>query len=302
MLNQVAPDTETDASEVDDQLSISGVQVPVNVSPAARTGSPNRHLAEDTAPGQWASTLTLLGGLWVFAIRFFRALIRPPYEFKEIVRQLHALGFRSLSLVTVVGVVIGGVLTMQSRPTMMKFGAEAFIPAMVAISIMRELSPVLISVILCGRVGAGIGAELGSMRASEQIDAMDVAALDPFKYLVFTRVVACMIALPLLTIYADLLGLFGSWFVEKIESGMSLSLFINSIVYSVSFSDYLPGIAKTIFFGFIIGIVGCYEGYNSMGGTEGVGKSATDAAVTSSLIIIVLDVVFVKLTLMLWPL
>jgi phospholipid/cholesterol/gamma-HCH transport system permease protein len=247
------------------------------------------------------SGLVLLGGLWLFSIRFIKTLGRPPYEFREIVRQLYATGYRSLSLVTVVGVVIGAVLTMQSRPTMIKFGAEAFIPAMVAISVMRELSPVLISVILAGRVGAGIGAELGSMRVGEQIDAMDVAALDPYKLLVFTRVVACMIALPVLTIYADFLALIGSWLIEKVESGMTISHFITSVVHSVAYSDYIPGIIKTIFFGFTIGIVGCYEGYHSTGGTEGVGKSATDAAVTSSLLIIILDVLFVKITFMLWP-
>ncbi len=255
----------------------------------------------ESSPRVWGTSLIHLGGLWKFGMRFFRALSRPPYEFKEIIRQLNVIGFRSLSLVSVVGVVIGAVLTMQSRPVMIKFGAEAFIPAMVAISVMRELSPVLISVILGGRVGAGIGAELGSMRASEQIDAMDVAALDPYKYLVFTRVVACMIALPLLCIYADFLALIGSWIVERVEAGMSVNLFVNSVVSSVEFSDYLPGVAKTIFFGFTIGVVGCYEGYNSTGGTEGVGKSATDAAVTSSLLIILLDVLFVKLTLMIWP-
>ncbi|HEY3874143.1 MAG TPA: ABC transporter permease [Candidatus Kapabacteria bacterium] len=258
--------------------------------------------AADTSSSKKRSGgLALLGGLWLFSVRFVRTLARPPYEFKEIVRQIYASGFRSISLVTVVGVVIGAVLTMQSRPTMIEFGAEAFIPAMVAIGVMRELSPVIISIILAGRIAAGIGAELGSMRASEQIDAMDVAALDPFKLLVFTRVVACMIVLPALTIYADFLALGGSWVVEKIEAGMTVNHFITSVVRSIAFSDYLPGVAKTIFFGFIIGIVGCYEGYNSTGGTEGVGKSATDAVVTSSLLIIVLDVVFVKITLMLWP-
>ncbi len=262
---------------------------------------PTRPAAETPASKRWTSGLIKLGGLWVFSVRFIKTLGHPPYEFREIVRQLYATGYRSLSLVTVVGVVIGAVLTMQSRPTMIKFGAEAFIPAMVAISVMRELSPVLISVILAGRMGAGIGAELGSMRASEQIDAMDVAALDPYKLLVFTRVIACMIALPVLTIYADFLALGGSWLIEKIESGMTISHFITSVVHSVAFSDYLPGVAKTIFFGFTIGIVGCYEGYHSSGGTEGVGKSATDAAVTSSLLIILLDVLFVKITFILWP-
>lgn len=248
----------------------------------------------------WKSSLILLGGLGLFSVRFFRGLLHPPYEFKEIIRQIHAIGYRSLPLVTVVGVVVGAVLTMQSRPTMQKFGAEGFIPAMVAISVMRELSPVLISIIIGGRVGAGIGAEIGSMRVTEQIDAMDVAALDPYKYLVFTRIAACMIALPLLCTYADFLALVGSWFVERLDSHMSISLFVGKVTDTVAFSDFLPGIGKTIFFGFTIGLVGCYEGYNSQGGTEGVGKSATDAAVTSSLLIILLDVLFVKITLMLW--
>ncbi len=264
-------------------------------------GAPLSSMGDARSVPQKGSGLVLLGGLWLFAIRFVKTLGRPPYEFREVVRQLYATGYRSLSLVTVVGVVIGAVLTMQSRPTMIKFGAEAFIPAMVAISVMRELSPVLISVILAGRVGAGIGAELGSMRVGEQIDAMDVAALDPYKLLVFTRVLACMIALPVLTIYADFLALIGSWLIEKVEAGMTISHFITRVVQSVEFTDYLPGVVKTIFFGFTIGIVGCYEGYHSSGGTEGVGKSATDAAVTSSLLIILLDVVFVKLTFMLWP-
>jgi len=249
----------------------------------------------------WRSSLTLLGGLANFSGRFFTTSIRPPYEFRQIVQQLYSIGYRSLSLVSVVGLVIGAVLTMQSRPTMQKFGAEAFIPAMVAISVMRELSPVLISVIMAGRVAAGIGAELGSMRASEQIDAMDVAALDPFRYLVFTRIVACMIALPILTIYSDFLALLGSFLVQKIDAGTSLNLFVTSVMNSVRFSDFVPGVLKTIFFGFTIGVVGCYEGYNSKGGTEGVGKAATDAVVTSSLLIILQDVVFVKITLMLWP-
>ena len=286
------PETEIHLSAPAALSNVAGDEQP---KPLAASGTKAK-----AGSGLWAGWLTLLGGLWLFAARFFKTLMRPPYEFREIIRQLNAIGFRSMSLVTVVGVVIGAVLTMQSRPTMLKFGAEAFLPVMVAVSVIRELAPVMVSVILCGRVGARIAAELGSMRATEQIDAMDVAALDPYKFLVFTRIVACMIALPLLTIYADFLSLIGSWMVEKLYSGMSIGLFINSVQSGVDFSDYLPGVAKTIFFGFTIGVVGCFEGYNSTGGTEGVGKSATDAAVTSSLLIILLDVLFVKLTLMLW--
>lgn len=237
-----------------------------------------------------------IGALAQFAGRFFIEVFRPPLETKEIVKQTFDVGVRSFKLVAVVAIVIGAVLTMQSRPTMIKFGAESFVPAMVAVSVLRELSPVLISVIVAGRVAAGIGAELGSMRVTEQIDAMEVAALNPYKYLVVTRVIACMIALPLLTIYGDFLALLGSYLVQQIEAGMSLALFYNSVMSTVNFSDFLPGVIKTIFFGFIIGLVGCYEGFHSEGGTEGVGRSATDAVVISSLLILIVDVLAVKVT------
>lgn len=244
--------------------------------------------------------LTKVGGIGRFAGRFFVKVFQPPIELKETVKQLNDIGVRSFALVAVVAIVIGAVLTMQSRPIMVKFGAEAFVPAMVAVSVLRELSPVVVSLIVAGRVAAGIGAELGSMRVTEQIDAMEVSALDPFQYLVTTRVIACMIALPLLTVYADLIALIGSSIVQKIESGMSFRLYYNSVMNSISFVDFLPGIVKTIIFGFVIGIVGCYEGFNSKGGTEGVGRSATDAAVISSLLILIVDMFVVKITVMIF--
>ncbi len=244
--------------------------------------------------------LTKIGGIGRFAGRFFIKVFRPPIELKETVKQIYDVGVRSFALVAVVAIVIGAVLTMQSRPIMVKFGAEAFVPAMVAVSTLRELSPVIVSLIVAGRVAAGIGAELGSMRVTEQIDAMEVAALDPFQYLVTTRVIACMVALPLLTMYADVIALLGSATVQKIESGMSLRLYYNSVMNSISFVDFLPGLTKTIIFGFVIGIVGCYEGFNSKGGTEGVGRSATDAAVISSLLILITDMFVVKITVLLF--
>lgn len=237
-----------------------------------------------------------VGALALFGGKFFVEVFRPPLEVKEIIKQTFDIGVRSFRLVAVVAVVIGAVLTMQSRPTMIKFGAEAFVPAMVAVSVLRELSPVLISVIVAGRVAAGIGAELGSMKVTEQIDAMEVAALNPYKYLVVTRIVACMIALPLLTIYGDFIALFGSYLVQQIEAGMSPILFYNSVMSSVGFTDFVPGVLKTIVFGYIIGLVGCYEGFHSEGGTEGVGRSATDAVVVSSLLILIVDVLAVKVT------
>ena len=242
------------------------------------------------------NVLSNIGALSQFAGKFFIEVFRPPLEVKEIVKQTFDVGVRSFKLVAVVALVIGAVLTMQSRPTMIKFGAESFVPAMVAVSVLRELSPVLISVIVAGRVAAGMGAELGSMRVTEQIDAMEVAALNPYKYLVVTRVLACMIALPLLTIYGDFISLVGSFIVQYIEAQMSLQLFYNSVMSSIGFVDFLPGVIKTIVFGFIIGLVGCYEGFHSEGGTEGVGRSATDAVVVSSLLILIVDVLAVKVT------
>ena len=242
------------------------------------------------------SLLGRVGGVAQFAFRFFRSVFRSRLETKETIKQTYDIGVRSFGLVAVVAIVIGAVLTMQSRPTMLKFGAEAFVPAMVAVSVLRELSPVLVSVIVAGRVAAGIGAELGSMRVTEQIDAMEVSALDPVNYLVVPRVIACMIALPLLTVYADVISLFGSAIVQQIEAGMSWELFYNSVLARVSFVDFGPGVIKTILFGFIIGIVGCYEGFNSKGGTEGVGRSATDAVVISSLLILISDMLVVKAT------
>jgi phospholipid/cholesterol/gamma-HCH transport system permease protein len=243
-----------------------------------------------------------VGALAHFAAMFFREIFHRPFETREIIKQTFEIGARSFRLVAVVAIVIGAVLTMQSRPTMIKFGAEAFVPAMVAVSVLRELSPVLISVIVAGRVAAGIGAELGSMRVTEQIDAMEVSALNPYKLLVVTRIVACMIALPLLTVYGDFIALFGSYLVQRIEAGMSLTLFYNTVMSSINFSDFFPGIAKTVLFGFIIGLVGCYEGFNSKGGTEGVGRSATDAVVVSSLMILISDVLAVKVTIFLFDL
>jgi phospholipid/cholesterol/gamma-HCH transport system permease protein len=240
--------------------------------------------------------LERIGGLAIFSARFFSALFRPPFETKELIKQTYEVGVRSLGLVAVVSIVIGAVLTMQSRPSMIKFGAEAYVPAMVAVSVLRELSPVLISIIVAGRVSAGFGAELGSMRVTEQIDAMEVAALDPFNYLVVTRVLACMIALPVLTVYADFLAIFGSYLVQNIEAGMNGALFYHSLMGSLQFVDFVPGVLKTISFGFIVGIVGCFEGYTSEGGTEGVGRSATNAVVLSSLLIILADMLAVKVT------
>lgn len=211
------------------------------------------------------------------------------------------LGVKTLPIVSVTGFIIGVVLALQSQPIMARFGAESFLPAMVSLSVVRELGPVITALIFAGRVSSGIGAELGSMRVTEQIDAMEVSAIDPFRYLVVTRVVACAVIMPMLTLYVVFLAIFGGWLAMILSQSMSLQLYVVSVVEAIKFGDIIPGIGKTFFFGFIVGIVGAYKGYNAEKGTEGVGKASTTSVVLSSLLILVTDTVLVKITLWLWP-
>ncbi|MCX6133852.1 MAG: ABC transporter permease [Ignavibacteriales bacterium] len=241
------------------------------------------------------------GSLTVFSARFFPAVVLPPYELGEVGRHLDELGSRSLPLAGITGFIVGLIIAMQTRPTLFRFGADSFLPAMVAISFVRELGPVITALIVAGRVSSGIGAELGSMRVTEQIDAMEVSGIDPYKYLVVTRVLACIILQPLLTAIVNSVGLFGAYVAVAIESSMSWRLYWDSVIQSLSFADVIPGLAKTAIFGFIIGIVGCHQGYHAEGGTVGVGKAATTAVVLSSMLIIFVDMILVKLTVMLWP-
>jgi len=211
------------------------------------------------------------------------------------------LGVKTLPIVSVTGFIIGVVLALQSQPIMARFGAESFLPAMVSLSVVRELGPVITALIFAGRVSSGIGAELGSMRVTEQIDAMEVSAIDPFRFLVVTRVVACSLILPVLTLYVVFLAIFGGYLAMILSQSMSLQLYVVSVVEAIRFGDIIPGIGKTFFFGFIVGIVGAYKGYNADKGTEGVGKASTTSVVLASLLILVTDTILVKITLMIWP-
>jgi phospholipid/cholesterol/gamma-HCH transport system permease protein len=241
------------------------------------------------------------GSLTVFSARFFPSVLIPPYELGEVGRHLDELGSRSLPLAGITGFIVGLIIAMQTRPTLFRFGADSFLPAMVAISFVRELGPVITALIVAGRVSSGIGAELGSMRVTEQIDAMEVSGIDPYKFLVVTRVLACVILQPLLTAIVNSVGLFGSYVAVAIESNMSWRLYWDSVVQSLTFADLIPGLAKTAIFGFIIGIVGCHQGYHAEGGTVGVGKASTTAVVLSSMLIIFVDMILVKLTVVIWP-
>lgn len=241
-----------------------------------------------------------VAGLFTFSVEFFKNVFIPPYEFSEIKKHMDELGVKTLPIVSVTGFIIGLVLAMQSQPVLVRFGAESFLPSMVALSVVRELGPVITALIFAGRVSSGIGAELGSMRVTEQIDAMEVSAIHPFKFLVVTRILACTLILPMLTVYVIFLAVFGGYLASLLLQNMNLSLYMNSVVQSIQFSDLVPGIAKTFVFGYIVGLVGAYKGFNAENGTVGVGKASTSSVVISSLLILLVDMVLVRITLWLW--
>lgn len=228
-----------------------------------------------------------------FAGRFFKEVFKPPYEFRELLRQAYEIGWNSLPLVGLTGFIMGLVLTLQTRPTLVEFGAESWMPSMVGIAIIREIGPVITALICAGRVGSSIGAELGSMKVTEQIDAMEVSGTNPFKYLVITRVVAATLMLPILVIMADAIALFGSFLVENVKGAVSFELYFNQVFQFLNFGDLIPSISKSFFFGFAIGLVGCYKGYYSKKGTEGVGKAANTAVVVTSVLVFIIDFIAV---------
>lgn len=240
------------------------------------------------------------GGLGAFAGRFFRRFFRRPFEFRELIRQMDDVGTKSMTLVGITGLAIGVVMAMQSRGTLARFGAEAVLPNMLALTVIKEIGPVITSLVLAGRLGAGFAAELGSMKVTEQIDAMEAAALKPFHYLVVTRVLACIIMFPILTILVDGLALFGGYLESYFTSGMNWRVFVDSAFMTIRFADFTVDTMKTSIFGFIVGIVACYRGYSVRGGTREVGQAAMQAVVLSSLLILIADVIVVRLSIMIF--
>src|SRR5690625_5009047 len=234
-----------------------------------------------------------IGDMAFFAKRFFKELFSPPFEFRELLRQCYNIGNRSLFLVVVTGFILGLVFTLQSRPTLMEFGAESWMPSMVSLSIVREIGPVIIALICAGRIGSGIGAELGSMRVTEQIDAMEVSGTNPFKYLVVTRILAVTLMLPLLVIVGDAIALLGSAIVENLKGEVSFLLYFNKVFSDLKFSDVLPVTVKTVFFGFDIGLVGCYKGYYCKKGRAGPCEASNSAVVYSSMLLFIIDFIAV---------
>lgn len=235
------------------------------------------------------SFLAEIGELAYFSGRFFKEVFKPPFEFKELLKQCYQIGNKSLVLVGVTGFIIGMVLTLQTRPTLIEFGAVSWMPKMVSIAIIREIGPVLTALICAGRIASGIGAELGSMRVTEQIDAMEVSGTNPFKFLVITRVAAATLMLPLLVIIGDAIALYGSYLIENIKGDVSFLLYFNMVFNALSFGDIVPATIKSFFFGFAIGIVGCFKGYYCKKGTAGVGKAANSAVVFTSMLLFFID-------------
>ena len=245
--------------------------------------------------------LQVVGEAAQFAARVVVEALRPPYEVRETVRHVFELGCRSVPLIATSGFAVGVVLSMHTRASLARFGAEALIPAGLAIALVRETGPLTAGLLLSGRIGAGIGAELGAMKVTEQIDALEASAVDSFRYLVVTRVVACVLALPLLTTLMNVTGILGGYAAETMITGMPLETYFREAFTAIEFSDLIPATLKTTVFGFIIGSVASYLGINTTRGTEGVGQASTQSVVMSSILLIVANVVLVRLIFFFYP-
>lgn len=239
--------------------------------------------------------LSELAKIHFFVMRFFKELFIPPYEFKEIIRQCYEIGWKSLPLISLTGFVTGFVFTNQSRPSLSEFGATSWLPALISIAIIRALAPLVTALIASGKVGSQIGAELGSMRVTEQIDAMEVSGTNPYKFLVVSRVLATTITIPILSFYTALVGLLGAFLSVSKNENTSFAIYFTQVFEAVSFLDVFSLVLKAVVFGFTIGIVGCYQGYHSSNGTEGVGKAANWSVVMSMFLIFMEELLIVQI-------
>ena len=247
------------------------------------------------------SVLEWFGELGMFIWQVLRSTFRRPLEGRELLRQLDEVGSKSLPMVAMAGAAIGAVLALESRHSLVQFGAKSMLPAAVVFSIIYETGPVITGLVVCGRVGAGIGAELGSMKVTEQIDAIEASGVNAYKLLAFTRIVACILMLPLLTLAADFCGIITGWIANTAAEPIAFHKFIHAGFAGTGFSDFLAPTFRTMVFGLIIGVIACFQGMRSQGGTEGVGRSATSAVVLSSLFVMLADVILVKLILVFFP-
>jgi phospholipid/cholesterol/gamma-HCH transport system permease protein len=255
----------------------------------------------DSGPGLLGGFFEWFGNLGVFAWQVTRAAATPPYEWKELVRQLDDVGSKSLPLVALAGSAIGVVLSMEASSSLTRFGAKSLLPSAIVYSVIQEMGPIITGLVVSGRVGAGIGAELASMKVTEQIDAIEASAINPYRLLAATRILACIVMLPLLTLAADACGVFMGWFTQSLSEPLSLQHFIQVGFRGATLNDFLPPTFKTAVFGLIIGLIACFQGMRTRGGAEGVGRAATSSVVLASLFVILADVVLVKFILVVFP-
>ncbi|MCL2448517.1 MAG: ABC transporter permease [Polyangiaceae bacterium] len=230
-----------------------------------------------------------VGAIGMLTARSARSIFRRPFEIRSTIHQIESLGVRSLGIVAVTSIFIGMVMTIQFAYGLQRFGGVDYIPRVIILSFFRELGPTLTAVIVGGRIGSGMAAEVGAMNVTEQVDAIRALGGDPAKKLVLPRVAAAMIVMPFLSVFADTLGTLGAIFVGDIEYGITPRLFLRSALETVWLSDLFSGLAKTPIFGFLIAIVGCHFGLSTTGGTEGVGQSTTRTVVVVSIAILVSD-------------
>lgn len=253
------------------------------------------------AKGPINEFLEWFGDLGIFFWQVARAAVTPPFEFRELLRQLDEIGSKSLPLVALAGAATGVVLSMEARYSLTRFGAKSLLPSAIVFSVIHETGPIITGLVVSGRVGAGIGAELASMKVTEQIDAIEASAVNPYRLLAATRILACILMLPLLTLAADAAGLIMGWVAQALVEPLSLRQFITNGFHGADFNDFLPPTLKTAVFGLIIGLIACFQGMRTQGGAAGVGRAATSSVVLSSLFVILADVVLVKIILIFFP-
>ena len=237
-----------------------------------------------------------IGDIVWFTFEVIRQFFVSPFEHRELIKQSYYIGNKTLPLISITGFIMGLVLTLQSRPVLLEFGAQNLLPGMISISVVREIGPVITALLCAGKISSGIGAELGAMKVTEQLDAMEVSGTKPLNFVVATRVLATTLLVPLLVVFADAIAIVGSFVAVRMYEDISIVLFISRAFDSLSFSDIIPATIKTFFFGFFIGLIGTYKGYNTSRGTESVGHSANSAVVTASLVIFIIDLLAVQLS------
>ena len=242
-----------------------------------------------------------LGGLGVLSLRMLRWMFTPPFEFRRTMIQVKRTGTDSLPIVSIISLFLGLILALQTAYLMQRLGSEMYIASIVALSIVRELGPVITALVIAGRVGAAIAAEIGTMQVTEQIDALQTLAYSPIKYLVVPRFFALMLILPLLTLYADALGIIGGYTVCVYKLGITPGMYLNITFDALVCKDLFTGLFKSFIFGMIIAITGCYQGLKVTGGAEGVGRATTNAVVNSFILIMIADCLITAIFYFIFP-